>query len=568
MMKCKWLGAVVPLALVVASCSDLPTDTGHGAAVPVPAGLNFYLAPAGDVVVYGTGDNEAGGEIWAVNLTKGSTHLMWNVTDPNTVDNNSPNAVAFDAVNGRMYFTVNTSVVAPLRGTADDLYFFNVTPPYVAPVKAGTIARTAYSGDFWGGSYYYIPNRTHDLMKVGIDGAGYLTGEVVQCEAFRAGLTDAAELFFGDIAIRDNIVYGSVAVGGDPAGSGPRKFFKLNLTGCAYEEFTRDLQLQLAWGGDGKLYGHHTATGVFYVVNQTDGTLSAGPTYAGPVIKLSDVAPAAFTVKPEGAVLLIIDEDGIDNGLHVNKNGGLTGLITPSGPQFWTGKEVNDDIAAYGLRNVLRYFATQANYGRSITVRTGQTGDEGWFAPNCIPQKWLNSAQSKTNNTCLDGANRDLAVNNYFFSGKTPFVGAPSSWNLPQDRLDKVPHVLPLRARGLVSLEGKDVCALVYDSDISINYDHGTPLGINGNLQGATLGIAAFRVNKVITLNNFSSSTLPQVNITILDASVACKNFQLFNAPVPNSSSEPNDRVVENLAGLGSKLYRSFKVWSTKELFY
>jgi probable HAF family extracellular repeat protein len=274
----------------------------------------------------------------------------------------------------------------------------------------------------------------------------------------------------------------------------------------------------------------------------------------------------AGLVRPAGAVLLIIDEDGIDNGLHVNKNGGLTGLITPSGPQFWTDKEVNDDIAAYGLRNVLRYFA--GNHGRSITVRTGQTGDEGWFAPNCIPQKWLNSAQSKTNNTCLEGANRDLAVNNYFFSGKTPFVGAPSSWNLPQDRLDKVPHVLPLRARGLVSLEGKDVCALVYDSDISINYDHDKPLGVNGNLQGATLGIAAFRVNKVITLDKFSSSTLPQVNITILDASVACKNFQLFNAPVPNSSSEPNDRVVENLAGLGSKLYRSFKVWSTKELFY
>jgi hypothetical protein len=30
---------------------------------------------------------------------------------------------------------------------------------------------------------------------------------------------------------------------------------------------------------------------------------------------------------------------------------------------------------------VLRDFDTAVNFGRQITVRTGQTGDEGWFAP-------------------------------------------------------------------------------------------------------------------------------------------------------------------------------------------
>jgi hypothetical protein len=273
-----------------------------------------------------------------------------------------------------------------------------------------------------------------------------------------------------------------------------------------------------------------------------------------------------FGEEPGGAVLLIIDEDGIDNGLHVNRTGGG---ITPSGPSFWTDREVNDDIAAYGLRNVLRYFANSSNFGRTITVVTGQTGDEGWFAPNCIPAKWLNSSVSSSNNTCLEGADRTTAIHNYFFSGKTPFAGAPSpTWNIPQSRLDKIPHVMPLRARGLVSLEGKEVCALVYDSDISINYDHGKPLGVNGNLQGATYGIAAFRVNVVRTLNNFSSSTLPEVQITVLDPAATCQNFQLFNAPVPNSSSEPNDRRVESLAGLGTKAYRSFLVWPTLEMFF
>jgi uncharacterized repeat protein (TIGR01451 family) len=262
-----------------------------------------------------------------------------------------------------------------------------------------------------------------------------------------------------------------------------------------------------------------------------------------------------FGEEPAGAVLLIIDEDGIDNGLHVNKSGGW---ITPSGPQFWTASEVNDDLAAYGFRNVLRYFASSANFNREITVRTGQTGDEGWFAPHCIPRKWLGSSASSSSNECLSGADRTIGIHNYFFSGKTPFTGAPGSWNIPQSRLDKIPHVRPLRALGLQTLVGKDVCALVYDSDISINYDHGTPLGVNGNLQGATLGIAAFHVISVHTLNNFSSSTLPQVRIRVLNPAAACTNFQLYNAPVPNSSSVPNDRVVPSVFNYtGSNSYRS-----------
>jgi len=267
---------------------------------------------------------------------------------------------------------------------------------------------------------------------------------------------------------------------------------------------------------------------------------------------------------PAGAVLLIIDEDGIDNGLHLNRTGGN---ITPAGPSFWTENEVNDDLAAYGFRDVLRYFADSNNFGRTITVRTGQTGDEGWFAPNCIPAKWI-ASNSPSDLTCLTGAARGSGINNLVFSGKTPFVGAPTSWNIPQSRLDKIPAVMPLRARGLVSLEGKDVCALVYDSDISINYNSSRTPFTDGNLQGATLGIAAFRVNVVRTLNRFSSSTLPEVQITVLNAADTCKNFQLFNAPVPRSSSVPNDRLVENLAGTGSNGYRQLRFNPEWELFF
>jgi hypothetical protein len=686
-MNKKWLVTALPLALLVASCTDMPTEAPRAAP---GSGLSFYVAPAGDVVVYGTEVGANMGDLWAVNLTAGTTHLMYTWTDPSG-DNNSPNAVAFDAVNQRMYFSVNDSDGSPFSGTPDKLYMFDVTgslatgSPGAEPVLVGTLPRTAYAADFYGGSYYYIPNVTADLIRVNFKADGHVDPDnppTTVCPNFRtSGTPSGSRLFFGDIAIRDGVVYGSMNVDNDTRNV---RFFTVNLNDCAYQETVRPerTMLQLAWV-DGVLYGHETDTGNYFTINPANGARLAQVTEVPTTPKLSDIAgtytpeiipdanltivkltndsdnndhptgplvPAGSTVTwtyevtnlgnvtltnvmvtddngtpgnpaddfqatcPEttlapgetmicsatgtaiegqyvnwatasgyyngtevtaedpdryfgeaaGAVLLIIDEDGIDNGLHVNRYGnlnypdGTSWMITPSGPSFWTASEVNDDLAAYGFRNVLRYFASSANnFGRTITVRTGQTGDEGWFAPNCIPRKWLNSSVSSGDNRCAEGAERTTGIDNLFFSGKTPFTGAPSSRNIPQSRLDKIPHVRPLRALGIQTLVGQDVCALVYDSDISINYDHGTSLGVNGNLQGATLGIAAFRVESAHTLNNFSSSTLPQVRITVLDPSQACRNFRLYDAPVPNSSSVPNDRVVLSTFNFtGSSSYR------------
>ncbi|MBS4035767.1 MAG: hypothetical protein KGZ85_14985 [Ignavibacterium sp.] len=234
----------------------------------------------------------------------------------------------------------------------------------------------------------------------------------------------------------------------------------------------------------------------------------------------------------EQPIFLIIDEDVLDNDLQFNNTGG--GII-PGGPQFFTDWDVNDDIASETQRSVLRYF--QSNIGRTITIKSGKTGDEGWFAPNCIPAKWINSYANNDNN-CLTGSEQQLAIKNY--------VGLNGTSAIPsQQRLDKIPDVRPLRALGLNRLIGRVVYAVVYDSDLSINYDLGTPLGVNGNLQGETLGVVAFQVNEVRTLNNFSSSTLPEVQITILDAaSYSNSNFMLLSAPVPASSSVPNDRIA------------------------
>lgn len=208
-------------------------------------------------------------------------------------------------------------------------------------------------------------------------------------------------------------------------------------------------------------------------------------------------------------VFLVIDEDSIDN---VNE------------PNNFSDTEVNDHIARIGLRDQLKFF--KENVGKTIELYTGEVGDEGWFALKTIPNRWVNAGPTEN------------GLQNYLVPG--PGLGSP---NIDDDRevlLDEIPDVTPLRATGLKMLIGYKVLAVVYDNDISINYS-----SLEGNLQGANLGMVAFEVLSVSQRTDGSDSSLPVVSIKILDAP-ALSDFGrvLFsNAPVPQSSSEPFDIV-------------------------
>jgi hypothetical protein len=203
------------------------------------------------------------------------------------------------------------------------------------------------------------------------------------------------------------------------------------------------------------------------------------------------------------AVFVLIDEESIDNGNE---------------PNDFSETDVNDDISEIGQREVLAYF--NENTGEEITLYTGQTGDEAWFVLKEIPSSWDEAGPNES------------GARNFMEAG--PGLGQDES----EDLLDEVPYVTPLRATGLSMLTGQTIIAVVYDSDISINYD---PLV--GNLQGENLGVVAFEVLNVTERTDGSDSDLPSVNIRILEyAAVEALGLNLFsNAPTPESSSEPED---------------------------
>jgi hypothetical protein len=205
------------------------------------------------------------------------------------------------------------------------------------------------------------------------------------------------------------------------------------------------------------------------------------------------------------AIFLVIDEDSIDNGNE---------------PNGFSDTDVNDNLAEVGVRVPLKYFTD--NVGEVITLYTGEVGDEGWFALKTIPNAWRNAGPTPN------------GLRNYL----SPGPGLGGGEDDKEVLLDKIPDVTPLRATGLAMLKGAVVLAVVYDSDVSINY---SPL--NGNLQGANLGLVALEVLEVVARTDGSDSSLPQVTVRILRVSeVQERELRLFvNAPVPASSSTPFD---------------------------
>ena len=218
----------------------------------------------------------------------------------------------------------------------------------------------------------------------------------------------------------------------------------------------------------------------------------------------------AETISNTEAVFLIIDEESIDNGNE---------------PNDFSEVDVNDQLAAIGIRTPLKYF--QDNVGNEIELYTGDVGDEGWHALKTIPTSWVDAGPTEN------------GLRNYL----TPGPGLGGGEDDREVLLDKIPNVTPLRASAISMLKGKTILALVYDSDVSINY---SPL--NGNLMGSNLGLVAFDVLDAFERTDGSTGSLPRVLVRIRDvAAISALTLVLFsNAPTPESSSEPYDTKPSN----------------------
>jgi hypothetical protein len=216
-------------------------------------------------------------------------------------------------------------------------------------------------------------------------------------------------------------------------------------------------------------------------------TLSAVLALAGLVFS-AGAARAAFP-------LLLIDEDCIDNGAKAIEELAMENVCGGGDPAVC----VNDQIADPGVRNLLpipigTIIGSGWPGGTTEKLWTGQEQDEAFFLVPTIPASWV--AAGPTASGAL----------NYLLATADGFG------NNGEELLDKIPDVNPLHAAELQALIGQSFCAVVYDSDISMNYDP-----VLGNLQGANLGILGVKVLAVGP--DPAGSVLPDITIEVVDAS-------------------------------------------------
>jgi len=234
---------------------DIGDGVAAGDSVYIAAHAEVYLTEA---VVYGTERGPGGasnnyGDIYEIDLDSGTATKLFR-PNLNLGQRNYPNGNAFDTVNNRLYYSSNDS-----ENTPSDLYFYDFGTSN--QTLAGTLNGVSAGASFYNGKYYYIANRTDDLMEVTL-----IAGGTIASETKIADITGNGKGWgFGDIVIRsDGVLFGS------PSG----EFFKFDLNTLTYTSIstTGAVGMQLAFGSNGVLYGHSAGTGEFFTIDPTDGT--------------------------------------------------------------------------------------------------------------------------------------------------------------------------------------------------------------------------------------------------------------------------------------------------------
>lgn len=218
--------------------------------------------PAGAVYIYGV--EQGTGHLYEINVETGVSYKLYNT--PNYAPNNmnSPNGLAFDNPNRRLYFAVYQSSAAP----ESKLYFYDFREKEL--VYAGKVDGVVAGATYGLGYFWYIKNVTDELYRINFKPDGTF-GE--EDNEFFAAITEGARTFrFGDIAfdISDGILYGSslASEGHDTV------FFTYDTENGIYNEVKSpdSPALQISFGSDRVLYGHSTGTGEWYSIDRATGT--------------------------------------------------------------------------------------------------------------------------------------------------------------------------------------------------------------------------------------------------------------------------------------------------------
>jgi hypothetical protein len=220
------------------------------------------------------------GDVWKINVPLGTAELSFSSTNPPPASA-SPNGLAFDFINNRMYYCDYQ-----VGSTPRPLYFWDYETS--TETQAGTLPVENAAADFYNGKYYYVSSYpgTDDLHEVTLNADGTIQNDIVLDDI--SGNAHAWT-FNGDIGIVDGILYGW----GHCEIDNQYEFFTYDLGVGTFNLYVPTFQasLQLAFGSNGTiLYGHRSGgSGDFYEINTSTGDVT-GPIAITPEILYTDCA--------------------------------------------------------------------------------------------------------------------------------------------------------------------------------------------------------------------------------------------------------------------------------------
>jgi hypothetical protein len=216
-------------------------------------------------IIYGTRTTGGTKGLYEIDVVNGTLALLKAITGGAADVNNGTgysNGLAYDPVSNTLYFTAPRAV----NVTPTPFWSYDIVGETLS--KLADLPGSVVGASFFDGAYYYIPELEDTLWRIDD------FDSVAPSEVF-AEFGSANDCTFGDIAISDaGMLYGSTRIV-------PRKFFSLDLNSVDgdYQVFdgSNALDLQLAYGSNGMLYGVNHATGKFYSIDEATGMATVLP---------------------------------------------------------------------------------------------------------------------------------------------------------------------------------------------------------------------------------------------------------------------------------------------------
>ena len=213
--------------------------------------------------------SQVGGIVYRLSLDDPSTNAwqLFAIGDVGQIST-SPNGLAYDFDNQRLYFSVS-------RNGTNSLWFLQLQSDGASSTtvaRAGTLFGEASNADFYDGTYWYIPQGSDNLRAVTLDSNGAALHDITHGAVTR----NVKAYGFGDIAISETgklwLLWGS---------SDDKELSTYDIARNSQYTVVRhgspsDMAAfgQIAFASDNVLYNHDSGSGQLSVVDQTTGALT------------------------------------------------------------------------------------------------------------------------------------------------------------------------------------------------------------------------------------------------------------------------------------------------------